>query len=140
MVGGIDFNKSRIRRVVDAVLALSASPAGFTASDLAQKVGGMSGQTVSDYGPRRAAYDLKKLRGKQMVRKIGARRYLPNRDGFRAMAALVLLRDKVIQPLLASTARPTARCQTEITSSVDKHYHALRAGMLDLFEELGLVA
>jgi hypothetical protein len=31
--------------------------------DLAQKVRKMNGQAESDYGPRRAAYDLKKLRG-----------------------------------------------------------------------------
>src|SRR6266581_1484718 len=40
-VGGIDFNKPRMRQLAEAVLALSTSPtspAGFTASDLAQKV------------------------------------------------------------------------------------------------------
>jgi hypothetical protein len=40
----------------------------------------MSGQAQSEYGPRRAAYDLKKLRGKGMVNKIGlSRRYEPFR-------------------------------------------------------------
>ena len=32
MVGGIDLNKPRMRRVAEAVIALSASPDGFTAS------------------------------------------------------------------------------------------------------------
>jgi len=32
-VGGIDLNKHRMRRAAEAVLALSASPAGFTASE-----------------------------------------------------------------------------------------------------------
>jgi hypothetical protein len=36
----------------------------------------MSGEPASDYGARRAAYDIKKLRGKDMVRKIGASRRL----------------------------------------------------------------
>jgi len=66
-VGGIDFNKPRMRRVAEAVLALSPSPAGFTASDLAQKVREMSGQAESEYGPRHAAYDIRKLRAKGMV-------------------------------------------------------------------------
>src|ERR1019366_2082275 len=70
-VGGIDFNKPRMRRVAEAVLALSTAPTGFTASELAEKVRSMSGEAESAYGPRRAAYDLKKLRGKGMVRKIG---------------------------------------------------------------------
>jgi hypothetical protein len=51
--GGIDLNKPRMRRVADAVLALSSSPTGFTASDLAEKVRAMSDEPASDYGPRR---------------------------------------------------------------------------------------
>src|SRR4029450_10518220 len=35
LVGGIDLNKSRMRRVVEGVIALSALPGGFTASELA---------------------------------------------------------------------------------------------------------
>ena len=54
-VGGMDFNQPRMRRVTEAVLALSTSPAGFTASELAQKVQALSGAAPSDYGPRRAA-------------------------------------------------------------------------------------
>jgi len=37
-VGGIDFNKPRMRCVAQAVLALSPSSSGFTAFDLAQQV------------------------------------------------------------------------------------------------------
>ena len=67
----------------------------------------MSGESDSEYGARRAAYDIKKLRGKDMVRKIGAsRRYEPLHEGLRAMTALVVLREKVIRPLLAASTRP----------------------------------
>jgi len=45
-VGGIDFNKPRMRRVAKAVLALSTTPEGFTASALAERVREMSGQAV----------------------------------------------------------------------------------------------
>jgi hypothetical protein len=139
-VGGIDFNKPRMRAVVNAVLALSASPAGFTASDLALKVRAMNRQTMWDYNSRRATYDLKKLRGKQILRKVGGRRYEPIPEGFRAIAALVVLRDKVIQPLLAAASQPKTRQRMNPATPVDKHYHTLRAGMRDLFEELGLAA
>jgi len=82
-VGGIDLNKPRMRRVADALLALASSPTGFTASDLAEKVRAMSGESDSAYGARRAAYDIKKLRGKGMVLKIGAsRRYQPFPKGY----------------------------------------------------------
>jgi hypothetical protein len=33
-VGGIDLNKPRMRRVIEALIALSPSPGGFTASEL----------------------------------------------------------------------------------------------------------
>ena len=46
-VGGIDLNKPRMRRVADALLALASSPTGFTASDLAEKVRAMSGESDS---------------------------------------------------------------------------------------------
>src|SRR5690348_2036157 len=51
-------------------MALSASPHGFTASDLARQVRALSQQRESEYGARRAAYDLKKLRGKKIVRRM----------------------------------------------------------------------
>jgi len=54
--------------VAEAVIALSPFPGGFTASDLASHVRALSQQSEPEYGPRRAAYDLKKLRGKQIVR------------------------------------------------------------------------
>ncbi len=47
-VGGIDLNKPRLRRVAAAVLALSTSPVGFTASNLARKVRAMSGQPEAE--------------------------------------------------------------------------------------------
>jgi hypothetical protein len=103
-VGGIDLNKLRIRRVAEAVLALSASPAGFTASDLARQVHSTSGQPESEYGPRRAAYDIKKLRAKDMVCKIGkSRRYETVPEGIRSLTALLVLRQKIIRPLLAAS-------------------------------------
>ncbi|MGA2860014.1 MAG: hypothetical protein ABSE40_24360 [Candidatus Sulfotelmatobacter sp.] len=121
-VGGIDFNKARMRRVAQAVLALSASHGGFTASQLAEQVRRLSPQDQSQYGPRRAAYDLKKLRGKQIVCRIGkTARYEAIPQGARAMAALVVLRDKAI-------------------SSLDIHYQTIRASMRGVFHELGIAA
>ena len=140
-VGGIDFNKPRMRRVAEAVLALSTAPTGFTASDLAQKVRAMSGEAESTYGPRRAAYDLKKLRGKGLAHKIGSsRRYETDANGLRAMTALVVLREKVIKPLLAASQRPESQTKPSHPTPVDHHYEHLRVGMRGLFTALGMVA
>ena len=73
LVGGIDLNKARMRQVVEALIALSPSPNGFTASDVAGRVRALSKQSPCQYGPRHAAYDLKKLRGKHIARRIPGR-------------------------------------------------------------------
>jgi hypothetical protein len=140
-VGGIDLNKPRMRRVADALLALSTSPTGFTASDLAEKVRAMSGEPESAYGPRRAAYDIKKFRGKGMVRKIGtSRRYEPLPQGLRTITALVVLREKIIRPLLAASTRPRSDSKLSNPTPIDQHYQNLRASMCRLFTELGVAA
>ncbi|MCC7155609.1 MAG: hypothetical protein IT161_13620 [Bryobacterales bacterium] len=141
MVGGIDLNKPRMRWVIEALIALSPSPGGFTASELASRVRVLSQQRESEYGPRRAAYDLKKLRGKKVIRRIGpTRRYESIPKGLRAMTALMVLRNKAIQPLLAAAQelRPSRGAQNP--SAIDRHYDTLRAAMQGVFHELGLAA
>ena len=129
-VGGIDFNKPRMRWVAEAVLVLAPSPGGFAASDLAHQVRTLSRQDESAYGARRAAYDLKKLRGKQIVSRIGkTQRYQPVPSGLRTMTALIVLRDKAIKPLLAAAHPPRhAGCFLPVGPSrmnVDKYFFPL---------------
>ncbi len=108
-VGGVDYHHSRMRFVMQASLALSTAPQGFTASDLSRKVGDLSISQDRSYTSRQAAYDLKKLRGKQLIEKIGSsHRYRPF-----PMTGLVVLRDKVIKPVLASCCSAQARTPTK---------------------------
>lgn len=128
--GGIDLNKARMRWVIEAVITLSPSPGGFTASELANQVRALGKQSASEYDARRAAYDLKKLRGK---RSCGAsaktRRYESLPKGLRAMAALVVPRNKAIKPLLAAArsygphvVRKTQSARRPLRN--DSHRHA----------------
>jgi len=140
-VGGIDFNKARMRWVAQAVLALSPFPEGFTASQLAEQVHRFSGQSPSQYGSRRAAYDLKKLRGKQIVRRIGkTTRYEAIPQGARAIAALLVLRDKAIKPLLAAAQQHRRSRRPQNPRPLDIHYQAIRESMHGVFDELGIAA
>src|SRR6201997_2352785 len=139
LVGGIDLNKARMLHVVEALIALSPSANGFTASDLAVRVRLFSQQCPLPYGPRHAAYDLKKLRGKQIVQRIArTRRYHTLPAGLRAMAALVVLRNKAIKPLLAAAQplRPTGGPHNP--RPIDTHYRAIQVAMHGVFHELGL--
>jgi hypothetical protein len=140
-VGGIDVNRPRMRWVLQAVLALAPGRSGFTASQLAQRVREFSQQSELQYGARHAAYDLKKLRGKQMVHRMkNTRRYEAMREGLRAMAALLVLRDKVLRPLLAAAQPLEPSRGAHNPTALDRHYEVIRNGMQGVFQELGLVA
>ena len=56
------------------------------------------------------------------------------------MAALVVLRNKAIKPLLAAAQqlRPTRGAQNP--RPIDTYYQAIRVGMQGVFDELGLAA
>jgi hypothetical protein len=141
VVGGIDLNKPRMRHVTEAVIALSASADGFTAPALAAQVRALGNQNQSAYGSRHAAYDLKKLRGKQIVRRIGStRRYEPIPSGLRAITALLVLRDKAIKPLLAAAQEIAPASGGQNPRAIDRHYQALRTAMQGVFCELGIAA
>src|ERR1700720_2456492 len=141
IVGGIDLNKARMRRVIEALLALSSSPNGFTASEVAARVRALSKQSPSQYGPRHAAYDLKKLRGKHIIRRIGhTRRYEPLLTGLRAMTALLVLRDKAIKPLLAAAQPLRPKRGAHNPKPIDLHYDPIQTAMQGVFHELGLAA
>ncbi len=118
-----------MRRVAEALLALSPLPKGFTASELATQVRSLSPPGY-EYGPRRATYDLKKFGAKQLAYKIeGSRRYEATPQGVRALIALWVLRDKVIQPLLAAAGRVEPPASRESLTHLDRHYETLRVGM-----------
>ncbi len=140
-MGGIDPNKPRMRAALGAVLALAPSPQGFTASEFASQVRTITRQNEQEYGPRRAAYDLKKIRAKNLVTKVGSsRHYQPVSQGLKTIAALLVLREKVIQLLLAGIATPGLRRKRKNWSRLDQHYETLRLNMRGLFEELGIAA
>jgi len=139
-LAGLDLNKARNRHVVDAVLGLSTRPDGFTVAALAEAVRARTGWGAQQYSPRRAAYDLAKLRGKRLVhRKAHSRGYVSNPSGVRTMCAYLLLREQVIKPLLAGTARKLGR-PPKVLHPLDQHYLNLRTEMSRTFETLGLAA
>ena len=93
------------------------------------------------YSPRHAAYDLKKLRGKHIVQRIGRTcRYETLPTGLRAMTALIVLRNKAIKPLLAA-ARPLRPARgSHNPKPIDAHYQTIQGAMRGIFHELGLAA
>jgi hypothetical protein len=138
--GGVDVNKPRMRNALAAALALAAAPAGFTVAEFAAKVRAMTGQTDDGYTVRQAAYDLRKLRGKQLVDKPGrCRRYHVPDQAARTIAALLTLRDQVIGPILAGVRSPRMGRKPKIWTAVDRGYEQIRIHMQTLLTDLGII-
>jgi DNA-binding transcriptional ArsR family regulator len=136
-VGGVDLNKPRIRDALSAVLALSATSEGFTVAEFTTKVHTMTGHT--DYTIRQAAYDLRKLRGKELITKPARRRryhLTPHNAG--TIAALLTLREHVIAPILAGIRSPRMGRKPITWTPVDRDYEKIRINMQTLFHDLGL--
>ena len=136
-VAGIDLNKPRIRAALSAALALAPAPGGFTAAEHAARVRQITGH--DGYTTRQAAYDLRKLRGKQLVDKPGrTRRYHVPPPAARTISALLTLRNHVIAPILAGIRSPRMGPKPRIWTAADRDYETLRIGMQTLFRHLGI--
>ena len=137
--GGIDVNKLRMRAALAAVTALAPAPGGFTVADFAARVRTMTGQET--YTVRQAAYDLRKLRGKNLAVKPGkSRRYQVSPDAARTITGLLALRDHVIAPILAGVRSPRVGRKPKHWTDVDRDYETLRIGMQALFRDLAIEA
>jgi hypothetical protein len=138
-VGGVDLNKPRIRAALSAVLALSPASDGFTVAELTAKVHTMTGHT--GYTIRQAAYDLRKLRGKDLIAKPGrTRRYHLEPQNAGTIAALLALREQVIAPILAGVRSPRMGRKPITWTSVDRDYEKIRIDMQTLLHDLGIRA
>lgn len=139
-LAGVDVQKPRMRAVMQAVLSLAPKPDGFTGRDLADKTRRFLGPAAT-YTPRHATYDLRKLRGKEIVERVGqTRRYQPKLPGIRTLAALLILREKVIKPALAGAGTPKLGRPPKRVHPLDVHYETLQRELRRTFETLGLAA
>jgi hypothetical protein len=66
--------------------------------------------------------------------------YQPLSPGLKTVAALVVLREKVIEPLLAGIAMPRVGRRLKNWSSIDQHYETFRLDLRSLLQELGVAA
>ncbi len=134
-VAGINLASARMAAVMESVVALATQPGGFSSGDLATKVQERRRLAADNYQPRHAAYDLKKLRGKLLVHKIGkSRLYESSAEGLRTLVALGMLREKVLKPVLRlrNLQGPSPRNDNPI----DHHYYNLRQEMRRLFKTM----
>ena len=133
--------KHRMRIVTESILALSTAPGGFTSPQPAQKIRQLMADQRHPYTLRQASYDLNKFRGKALLERVQhTRRYRCTHHKIRTLAAILILRDKVIRPVPAGTAEKKRGPRTKNMHPLDIHYENLRSEMLRTFETLGLAA
>ena len=72
--------------------------------------------------------------GKMLLRRIErSRRYAVDPPAVKTLCAYLLLREKIIKPLLAGTARPRGR-PPKVHTTLDQHYVALREELSRTFQ------
>ena len=112
---------------------------GFTVAEFTTKVHAMTGHI--GYTIRQAAYDLRKLRGKELITKPGRiRRYHLSPQTAGTIAALLTLREQVIAPILAGVRSPRRGRKPVTWTNVDRDYEKIRIDMQTLFQDLGIRA
>lgn len=140
-IAGVDLQKPRMQAVAAGVIALTANPRGFTAEQLAAQIRRHRPRLRRKYGVRQAAYDLRKLRAKALVSRIGrTHRYRVRQPGIRALAGSFLLREKVIKPVLRGVCRPRVGRPPKCPTPIDEHYRALQQQMNHTLRHLKLAA
>jgi hypothetical protein len=137
-VAGVDMNKARMRAVLQAVLALAVLPQRWGSAAVAAKVCAIRGCSPEEYQARHASYDLKKLRGKNLIRQEGRRYYEASAEGLQTIAALAILQEKVIKPVLAKAAHAALRKKPVTCGPIEEHYEAVQKEVSALCQALGV--
>ena len=138
-IPGIHLSKPRLRAVMEAVIRLAATPGGIRASMVAEKVRALLGWEEQAYHSWQASYDLRKLRAKGWIRKIGnSHKYEVPPEGLKVMTALLVLREKVIKPILSGVGKLRPGPEPKFLSPLDQQYRALQTDMLTLFNIVGI--
>jgi hypothetical protein len=129
-----------LRSCSQAVAAAAAKERAEGKTQLADQVRS-SGVLDPSYDARRAAYDLKKLRGKELVSKVlHSRRYCLPAASIRTIAALVILRERVLRPILAGVGKPKMGRKPKNWAPIDEHYETIRRDMFTLMQDLRITA
>lgn len=140
-LAGVDLEKPRLRAISAALLALACQPGGFTTQELAAKLAELWPDCPATYTARQAAYDLSKVRGKLLAHRLEhSRRYQLTSTGIRTLSGLLILREKVIKPVLAGFGRSKIGDPPKTIDPLDRHYLSLQHEMRCTLRTLNLAA
>ena len=119
-LAGIDLNKKRIKQVATVLLYLSMKPGGFTSMDLSNMV---NNKLQTDYSRRNASYDIKKFRGKGIVKKIpNSIKYSLTDKGIKTLSAILSLLTKEIPAITSVVNSQWINCEKKHLLEIDKYF------------------
>ena len=121
-LAGVDINKRRNLAIMECVLALAIKPNGYTAKDIATLMKEkLNKKEATVYSSIKAAYDIKKLRGKGLVEKTGkSRKYKTTKRGMETIIAVLSLTQKTIPAILSSINKDVLAKNPEEMCEIDK--------------------
>jgi len=127
-LAGVDINKRRNLAIMECVLALAIKPNGYTAKDIATLMKEkLNKKEATVYSSIKAAYDIKKLRGKGLVEKTGkSRKYKTTKRGMETIIAVLSLTQKTIPAILSSINKDVLAKNPEEMCEIDKLYINIR--------------
>ena len=140
-LAGIDLRSPRLRAVFHALCTLGMAPHGFGSQDLAHMVCQQTGWDPTVYARRHAAYDMAKLRGKDLITRIGrTRRYqlviTPTNTAF----AAILLHEQLMVPTISLVAHKATQADRTPQHERDQRYVQLHQALLATMREIGMAA
>ena len=110
-------------------------------AELAERVRQSLPDKRSNYAARHASYDLSKLRGKALVERVErSQRYRLCPYDICILAGMLVLRERVIKPVLSGLGKRRIGRQPKHIHPIDQHYQALQHELRLTFETLGLAA
>lgn len=140
-IAGVDIGQPRMRSVLEALMVLALNPKGFTVAELATAVRKRNGWSDMEYRNRHAAYDLMKIRGKQLAERIsGTRRHRVVLPRFRTIGALLVVHEKVLKPLVASQGDLRRAPMSKRPSALDCQYRILQKQLREALSLMGIAA
>jgi hypothetical protein len=140
-LAGVDINKNRTIAIMESVLALAIKPNGYTTKDITILMKErLDKKQAKDYTPAKAAYDIRKLRGKVLVVKIEkSRKYKTTKKGIETIIAVLALTQITIPTILSSINKDTISDNPEEMQNIDKIYLNIRNEIKEINQQYGMM-
>lgn len=139
-LAGVDINKKRTIAVMESVLSLAIKPNGYTATDITNLMKDRLDKTqAKKYNPAKAAYDIRKLRGKGLVEKEGkSRKYKTTKKGMDIIISVLALTQKTIPTILSSINKDEVSVNPEEMQHIDKIFMSIRNEIKEIHQIFGI--